>query len=368
MKKDEKIYIAGHQGLVGSAIVRTLQHSGYINLVHKTFDDLDLRNQSDVNEFFAKEKPDYVFLAAAKVGGILANSTYRAEFMYDNLIIASNIIHAAYCNHVKKLINLGSSCIYPKHAPQPLKEEYLLTGQLEPTNEPYALAKIAAIKLCTAYNQQYGTHFLSVMPTNLYGPNDNFNLETSHVLPSLIRKFHLAKLLHEHNFESIRSDLWHYRVGHGLDTCWDQISNEEIEAILARVGITQHAVTLWGSGMPRREFLHVDDLARVLLLLMEHYNESVIPEYINIGTGCDMHINDCAAIIQSIIGFQGTINFDATKPDGIDRKVLDVTFMHRLGLRAQIAFTDGVAHLYTWYVEQGCTMHTSPPTIERHNE
>src|SRR2546421_1249655 len=278
MDKGDKIYIAGHRGMVGSAIVRKLNAEGYQHLVLRTSDELDLRDQQAVDEFFRKEKPDYVFLAAAKVGGILANNTYRADFIYENLMIQNNVIHAAYVNKIKKLLFLGSSCIYPKVAPQPLKEEYLLTGPLEYTNEPYAVAKIAGIKMCDAYRMQYGCSFISVMPTNLYGPNDNYDLQTSHVLPALIRKFHEAKTANA------------------------------------------PSVVCWGSGAPRREFLYVDDVARACVFLMQHYSDEQI---INVGSAAEISIRDLAGLVRRIVGFQGELEWDQSKPDGTPRKLMD---------------------------------------------
>jgi GDP-L-fucose synthase len=301
MEKNSKIYIAGYRGMVGSAIHRRLQKEGYSNFVLRTSNELDLRNQQAVAEFFAAEKPDYVFLAAAKVGGIVANNTYRADFLYDNLMIQSNIIHQAYRNEVKKLLFLGSSCIYPKLAPQPLKEEYLLTGPLESTNEPYAIAKIAGIKMCDAYRDQYGCNFISVMPTNLYGPNDNYDLNNSHVLPALIRKFHEAKE---------RGD---------------------------------KQVVVWGSGNPRREFLHADDLADACVFLMKTYNE---PGLINIGTGKDISIKELAELVKEITGFEGEIVFDASKPDGTPRKLMDVSKLTAKGWKATISLEDGIGQTY----------------------
>jgi GDP-L-fucose synthase len=309
MNKLDKIYVAGHSGMVGSAILRRLGASGYSNVITRTSRQLDLRCQDSIEEFFVKEKPAYVFLAAAKVGGILANSTYKAEFIYDNIMIAANIIHTAYKVGVKKLLNLGSSCIYPKLAPQPLKEEYLLTGTLEPTNEPYAIAKISAIKLCRYYNEQYGNNFISVMPTNLYGPNDNFDLKTSHVLPALIRKFHEAKT-----------------------------NNSSF-------------VNLWGTGNPCREFLYVDDLADACVYLMEKYEYQDIGEFINIGTGRDLTINELAKLIRDIVGYEGKIEWDSSKPDGTPRKLLDVSLMKGLGWQAQTGLKEGIKKSYKWYIE-----------------
>jgi GDP-L-fucose synthase len=301
MNKTDKIYIAGHRGMVGSAIARKLIDEGHTQLLTRTSSELDLRNQAAVYAFFEQEKPDYVFLAAAKVGGILANNTYRGEFLYDNLMIQNNVIHAAKEAGVKKLMFLGSSCIYPKMAPQPLKEDYLLTGELEPTNEPYAIAKIAGIKLCDAYRHQYGCNFISVMPTNLYGPNDNYDLEKSHVLPALIRKFHEAK---KNNKES---------------------------------------VTLWGSGTPRREFLHVDDLADACYFLMQTYDE---PGLVNIGTGEDIPIKELALLIKEIIGFEGYLVHDLSKPDGTPRKLMDVSKLNAAGWKAGIGLEEGVKSVY----------------------
>jgi len=306
MEQSSKIYVAGHRGLVGSAIARKLMVSGYNNLVTRTSKELDLRLQADVNSFFEQERPDYVFLAAAKVGGILANNTYPAEFLYDNLMIQSNIIHYAYVCGVKKLLFLGSSCIYPKLSPQPMKEEYLLDGKLESTNEPYAIAKIAGIKMCQSYNRQYGTNFISVMPTNLYGPNDNFDLETSHALPALLRKFHEAKM------------------------------NKE------------PFVKIWGTGSPRREFLYIDDLADACVFLMQNYDEDQI---INVGTGEDISIRELALLIKEITGYEGELKFDASKPDGTPRKLLDVSKLTDLGWKAKTGLRGGIAKTYQWYKE-----------------
>src|SRR5688572_9440397 len=301
MEKNSKIYIAGHRGMVGSAIMRRLQQEKFNNIVCRTSEELDLRNQQAVAGFFEKEKPEYVFLAAAKVGGILANNTFRAEFLYDNLMIQSNVIDSAWKNRVKKLLFLGSSCIYPKLAPQPLKEEYLLTGLLEPTNEPYAIAKIAGIKMCDAYRSQYGCNFISVMPTNLYGFNDNYDLVNSHVLPALLRKSHEAKI------------------------------NNKPE------------VTVWGTGKPRREFLHADDMADACFFLMEHYNE---PGFINIGVGEDISIKELAEMIHEITGYKGKIVFDDTKPDGTLQKLLNVSRLSQLGWKASITLREGIKEVY----------------------
>ncbi|HEV8271618.1 MAG TPA: GDP-L-fucose synthase [Chitinophagaceae bacterium] len=301
MDKKDKIYIAGHRGMVGSAIHRRLKNEGFENFVFRTSDELDLRDQKAVADFFTKEKPGYVFLAAAKVGGILANNTYRAEFLYDNLMIQSNVIENSYRQGAKKLLFLGSSCIYPKLASQPLKEEYLLTGLLEQTNEPYAIAKIAGIKMCDAYRSQYGCNFISVMPTNLYGPNDNYDLNTSHVLPALIRKFHEAKIY------------------------------------------GQPEVTVWGSGTPRREFLHADDMADACVFLMKEYN---VAGLINIGVGEDLSIKELAEMIKEVTGYKGHLVFDVSKPDGTPRKLMDVSKLSSLGWKASISLRDGIEKVY----------------------
>jgi len=304
MEKKDKIYVAGHRGMVGSAIVRRLQADGFGNIVTRTSKDLDLRDQHAVAAFFAAEKPDHVFMAAAKVGGILANNTFRGEFLYDNLMIQNNVVNESYRNGVKKLLFLGSSCIYPKLAPQPLKEDYLLTGPLEYTNEPYAIAKIAGIKLCDAYRAQYGCHYISVMPTNLYGPNDNYDLNNSHVLPALIRKFHEAK-----------------------------ISGAP-------------SVTLWGTGTPLREFLHADDLADACFFLMQQYDE---PGLVNIGTGEDIPIGELALLIRDIVGYTGEVVHDLSKPDGTPRKLMDVSKLHGLGWKHRIGLEEGVRMVYKEY-------------------
>ncbi|WP_323134246.1 GDP-L-fucose synthase [Tellurirhabdus rosea] len=301
MEKEAKIYVAGHRGMVGSALVRKLESEGYTNIVTRTSKELDLRNQALVEEFFATEKPDYVFLAAAKVGGIVANNTYRAEFLYDNLLIEANIIHSAYRNGVKKLLFLGSSCIYPKLAPQPLKEEYLLSGFLEPTNEPYAIAKITGIKLCEAYRQQYGANFISAMPTNLYGPNDNYDLQGSHVLPALIRKFHEAKVN------------------------------------------SQPTVEVWGTGSPRREFLHADDLADACFFLMENYNDEL---FVNIGTGEDVTIRELVELVSQTVGYEGEVRWNTDKPDGTPRKLMDVSRLHNMGWKHTTDLKEGIERTY----------------------
>jgi len=307
MKQTGKIYIAGHRGMVGSAIHRALMAKGFSNFVLRTSAELDLRNQQAVNDFFEKEKPDYVFLAAAKVGGIQANNTYRADFIYENLMIEANIIHAAFTHKVEKMLFLGSSCIYPKNAPQPLKEEYLLTGTLEPTNEPYAIAKIAGIKLCDAYRAQYGCNFISAMPTNLYGPNDNYDLNNSHVLPALLRKFHEAK------------------------------------------ATNQPTVRVWGSGKPMREFLHVDDMAEACIFLMEEYNQEGL---VNVGCGIDISIADLALLIKDVVGYTGEHIFDISKPDGTMRKLMDVGKINKMGWKYSIELKDGIKLTYEDFLNQ----------------
>ncbi len=344
MEKNAKIYVAGHRGLVGSAVVRKLQKDGYRKVITRTSKELDLRRQADVEVLFEQERPEYVILAAAKVGGILANSTYTAEFIYDNIIIAANVAQSAHRYGVKKLLNLGSSCIYPKFAPQPIKEEYLLTGVLEPTNEPYAIAKIVAIKLCRYYNEQYGTNFISGMPTNLYGPHDNFNLETAHVLPTLIRKFHLAKLLMQKNYDEIKKDLDRTDVGFSLKL------NPDPAHLLEKLGITPEYLTLWGSGEPYREFLYVDDLAEACIFLMGRYNYKEIGEFVNVGTGEDVKIKELAGLIQKIVKYEGTLKYDLSKPDGTPRKLLDVSRLKSLGWQSKTSLEEGIRNTYDWYL------------------
>ena len=349
MDKSSKIYVAGHRGLVGSALVRKLEEKGYTNLILRTSRESDLRRQRETEEFFERERPEYVFLAAAKVGGILANSTYVAEFIYDNIMIAANVINSAYKFGVKKLLNLGSSCIYPRECPQPMKEEYLLSGKLEPTNEPYAIAKISAIKLCRYYNEQYGANFISVMPTNLYGPNDNFNLETAHVPAALLRKFHLAKLLRERNFEAIRKDLEKYSLGFGLDKEINLNDEKSIAKTLGKIGITKDYVIVWGTGEVYREFLYVDDLADACVFLMEKHNFNEIGEFVNIGMGKDLTIKEYTEIVRRVVGFAGEIRNDSSKPDGMPRKLLDVSLVKKLGWRAHTDIKSGIEKTYEWY-------------------
>ena len=384
MNKNDKIFVAGGTGMVGSAIIRKLLSAGYRNIISNcfrkipitshdsqiTFSPLDLKRQADTERFFEAERPDYVFLAAAKVGGILANSTYKAEFIYDNIMIAANVIHTAYKCGVKKLLNLGSSCIYPKFAPQPMREEYLLSGLLEPTNEPYAIAKIAAIKLCRYYNEQYGTNFMSVMPTNLYGIGDNFNLQTSHVLPALIRRMYLGKCLDEGNAEAIRKDLQKYPLK-GVEAA--HMSDGDILKGLSAYGVKTSAdslpvtnresqiavVELWGTGEAHREFLYVDDMADACVFLMENFDaretsapgrSNAIGEFVNIGTGEDQTIRELAALVREVVGFHGQILWDTSKPDGTPRKLLDVSKIKSFGWQPKISLKEGISRTYEWYV------------------
>ncbi len=341
-------YVAGHTGLVGSALCRRLAAEDGRELLTVPSSELDLRRQADTEKFFAERRPEQVFLAAARVGGILANDTYKAEFIYDNLAIAMNVVHAAYKSGVKKLLNLGSSCIYPKLAPQPMREEALLTSALEPTNEPYAIAKIAALKLCRYYNEQYGTNYISVMPTNLYGPGDNFNLETAHVLPAMMRKFHLAKLLAEGDMKAVAADLKRTPVGFGLDK--EAASGEAAaRGVLARLGVTGKSVKLWGTGSAYREFLHSDDLADACAYLMDRCDYRDIGEVVNIGTGRDIQLKDLAALIRGIVGFSGAIDYDRTRPDGTPKKLLDVSRMASLGWKARITLERGIGLEYGRY-------------------
>ncbi len=359
MKKNSKIYIAGHRGLVGSAIVNNLQSKGYTNLIYKTHKELDLLNSNTVAEFFANEKPEHVILAAAKVGGIVANNTYRADFIYENLQIQNNVIHQAYLNGVIKLLFLGSTCIYPKNAPQPMPEDCLLTDTLEYTNEPYAIAKIAGIKMCESYNLQYGTNFISVMPTNLYGTNDNFDLEKSHVLPALIRKIHCAKLLNEKKYDEVVKDL-------------KLNSLDKAKEYLLSFGVDESSVEIWGSGKPRREFLYSEDMADACVYLLESRdfkdtytiengtNDSCTPNsiknteirntHINIGTGVDISIKELAELIKDIVGFKGELTFNTNKPDGTMVKLTDVTKLHSLGWKHKIELQNGIKTVYQWYL------------------
>jgi len=347
MNLNSKIYIAGHRGLVGSAIVKNLESKGYTNLVYKTHKELDLLNQNDVEKFFETEKPEYVILAAAKVGGIVANNTYRADFIYENLQIQNNVIHQAYKNNITKLLFLGSTCIYPKQAPQPMPEDCLLTSPLEYTNEPYAIAKIAGIKMCESYNLQYNTNFISVMPTNLYGPNDNFDLEKSHVLPALIRKIYLAKLLNEGKTKEVLSNL-------NINTL------EEANTYLSKFGVTKDSVEIWGSGKPRREFLYSEDMADACVFLLENRDfkdtyekgsKEIVNTHINIGTGVDISIKELAELIQEIIGFKGKLKFNTDKPDGTMVKLTDPTKLHSLGWKHKVELEDGIRTMFDWYLK-----------------
>ena len=346
MNKSSKIYVAGHRGLVGSAIVENLKVKGFTNIITKTHAELDLVDTTSVSDFFKEEQPEYVFLAAAKVGGIIANNTYRADFIYENLMIQNNVIHQSYRHNVKKLLFSGSTCIYPKNCPQPMKEEFLLTGELEYTNEPYAIAKIAGIKMCESYNLQYGTNYISVMPTNLYGPNDNFDLEKSHVLPALIRKIYLAKLLDESKDSEVIKDI-------GCTTI------EEAKAFLKTFGVNKNTVEIWGSGLPKREFLWSKDMADACVFIMEHrdFKETYLKgekeirnTHINIGTGTDISIKELAESIKKIIGFKGNLVFNTDKPDGTMRKLTDVSKLNNLGWKHTIELEEGIKIMYDWYV------------------
>jgi GDP-L-fucose synthase len=344
-----KVYVAGHSGLVGSALCRKLAADNEHVLLTAGHDELDLKRQKETEEYFRKHRIDWVFLAAARVGGILANSTYKAEFIYDNLAISMNVVDAAYKSGVKKLLNLGSSCIYPKLAPQPMKEEALLTSALEPTNEPYAVAKIAALKLCRYYNEQYGTNYISAMPTNLYGPHDNYNLETAHVLPAMIRKFHLAKLLRNKDFAALAGDIKKFRLGFGLDAKIDLEREDSISGALKSIGISGDSVLFWGSGEVYREFLHSDDMAAACVFLMKNCDYRDIGEIINIGTGEDMQLKRLALMIKDTVGYDGAVKYDAVRPDGTPRKLLDTSKINALGWRPAISLKDGLAHSYKCY-------------------
>ena len=356
LDKSTKIYVAGHHGLVGSAIWNNLKARGYENLVGRSHKELDLLDPVAVREFFDKEQPEAVVLAAAHVGGIMANLKYRADFIYINLMIQNNVIHASYINKVKKLLFLGSTCIYPCEAPQPMPEDCLLTSSLEYTNEPYAIAKIAGIKMCESYNLQYGTNYIAVMPTNLYGPNDNFNLETSHVLPAMIRKIHLAKCLHTADWEALRKDL-NARPVEGVS---GDSSEKDILAILEKYGIYPGRVELWGTGKPLREFLWSEEMADASVYIMEHIDfADVRPDgnevrntHINIGTGKELSIKDVATLIREKIGFEGELTFNSSKPDGTLRKLTDVSKLHVLGWRHRIEIAEGVELLYNWYLNK----------------
>ena len=354
MNKDSKIYVAGHRGLVGSAIWNNLLKKGYTNLVGRSHQLLDLMDAVAVKQFFDEEQPEYVVLAAAHVGGIMANLKYRADFIYQNLQIQQNVIGESFRHNVKKLLFLGSTCIYPREAPQPIPEDALLTAPLEYTNEPYAIAKIAGLKMCESFNLQYGTNYIAVMPTNLYGPNDNFNLETSHVLPAMIRKMHLARLLNEGDFEAIRTDL-QKRPVEGLD---GTATEQEIIAMLAKYGIDRDSLSLWGTGKPIREFLWSEDMADASVYCLEHIDFDDVrgtdPEvrncHINIGSGKEVTIFGLAQLVKQAVGYQGAIKWDASKPDGTLRKLTDVSKLHALGWRHSMEIEDGVPALYNWYI------------------
>ncbi|MFT4802313.1 MAG: GDP-L-fucose synthase [Flavobacteriaceae bacterium] len=347
MNKKAKIFVAGHRGLVGSAILQKLEQDGYTDIITKTHDELDLTNQIATANFFSNEKPEYVFLAAAKVGGILANNTYRADFIYQNLMIQNNVIHQSYLNNVTKLLFLGSTCIYPKNAAQPLKETSLLTDELEYSNEPYAIAKIAGIKMCESYNLQYGTNFISVMPTNLYGPNDNFDLEKSHVLPALIRKTHLAKFLSEGKTDEVLLDLKTPNI-------------QDAQKILTSYGVTSESVEIWGTGKPMREFLWSEDMAGACVHVMQHTNfrdlinndKEIRNTHINIGTGKDISIKELAGLIKKIIGYQGGFIFNTDKPNGTLRKLTDVSKLNSLGWKHTVELEDGIKRVYNWYLNK----------------
>ncbi|QWX83319.1 GDP-L-fucose synthase [Cellulophaga sp. HaHaR_3_176] len=358
MEKNAKIYIAGHRGLVGSAILKNLDTRGYTNFITRTHKELDLTDSNAVAAFFAKEKPEYVFLAAAKVGGIVANNTYRADFIHANLMIQNNVIHQSYVHGVKKMMFLGSTCIYPKNCPQPMKEDYLLTDTLEYTNEPYAIAKIAGIKMCESYNLQYGTNFISVMPTNLYGPNDNFDLEKSHVLPALIRKMHLGKALENRDWDTLRKDLNKLPIEGFNGVSMD----EDIYSILDKYGIQKKGDTIhleiWGSGKPMREFLWSEDMADASVFLMEERDftdcyssktSEIRNTHINIGTGVDISIEELAKLIKKTVGFKGKLYFNSSKPDGTMKKLTDPSKLHGLGWKHKIELKEGVRKMYEWY-------------------
>jgi len=359
MEKDAKIYVAGHTGLVGSSIYKQLHEKGYKNIIAKTHNELDLRRQDEVNKFFYKEKPDYVFIAAAKVGGIMAKQDHKAEFIYDNTMITTNLIHCSYKHSVKKLLYLGSSCLYPNNTPQPIKEEYLLSGPLESENEPYDIPKISGVKMCDYYRYQYGCNFISAMPTNIYGDNDNFNLETSHVIPAIIRKLHLAKLLDNKDYKSIRKDLQakKFSVKKDYNSEWD---NYDLEEILSYYGIKfqrdanlkhnnqEVIVKLWGTGSTYREFLHVSDLSKALLFLMNNYSDY---GHINIGTGHEISIKELAKNIKKIVGYEGKIKWDNSKPDGVKRKLLDLSKIEKLGWESNISLLDGIKDVYKNYLK-----------------
>ena len=357
MIKDSKIYIAGHRGLVGSAIMENLKAKGYINLVFRTHSELDLTNQENVKKFFQIEQPEFVILAAAKVGGIISNNRYRADFIYENIMIQNNVIHQSYLQGVKKLLFLGSTCIYPRNTDQPIVEESLLTSELEYTNEPYAIAKIAGIKMCESYNLQYGTNFISVMPTNLYGPNDNFDLEHSHVLPALIRKIYLGKCLKQNNWNYIKSDL----DKNPIKGIKGSSNKDQIRDILSKYGIKEDSIEIWGSGKPKRDFLWSEDMADACVYLLENKNfndtfdttqAEIRNTHINIGTGVDISIKELAEEIKSVIGYKGSFVFNSSKPDGTMQKLTDVSKLNALGWKHKVTLEKGVEKMYTWYLSE----------------
>jgi len=360
MNKQDKIYIAGHRGMVGSAIKRELEKQGYSNLVCRSSSELDLTNQKAVADFFAVEKPEYIVLAAAKVGGIVANNTYRAQFIYENQMIQNNVIHHAYLNGVKKLLFLGSSCIYPKLAPQPMGEDCLLTSDLEYTNEPYAIAKISGIKMCESYNLQYGTNYIAVMPTNLYGLNDNYDLEKSHVLPALIRKMHLGKCLQNNDWNALRSDLNKLPIERINGSASEALILEKLGKYGISMSASQAKVTLWGTGSPYREFLYVDDLAEACVYCLQNIDfddlkgkaKEVKNTHINIGTGKDLTIKALAELVKQIVGFEGELIWDSSKPDGTPRKLMDVSKINNLGWKEKVELQEGIKRVYTNYTDK----------------
>ncbi len=349
MEKNSKIYIAGHRGLVGSAIHRRLQAEGYTNIICRTSSELDLTKQADVEKFFNEERPEYVVLAAAKVGGIIANSKYPADFIYRNLMISTNIINSCYLYGVKKLVNLGSSCIYPRMAQSPIKEEYLLTGAFEPTNEAYALAKVSALKMCDFYNRQYGTNFISLMPTNLFGENDNFNMETAHLLPMVLRRFHLAKHYDENNIEAIKHDLSCNPIGWGLD---DKINSMKLEDILEKIGISKGKVKLWGNGSVYRELMSSNQLADAVLYFLKNIDYKDINGFVNITSGQDIKLSDLFEIVKNISGYRGEIEYDTSMPNGMPRKLMDSAKLFSLGWKPEYNLEKDIKEYYNWYLSK----------------
>ncbi len=347
LNKDSKIYIAGHRGMVGSAILRKFQKEGYSNLIYKTSSELDLIRQNEVENFFEREKPDFVINAAAKVGGIVANNTYPAEFIYQNLMISTNLIHSCYLFGVKKLINLGSSCIYPKNAPNPLKEEYLLSSEFEKTNEAYALSKATAIKLCEFYNREYGTNYISLMPPNLFGENDNFNMQTAHLLPMLLRRFHLAKLYENNDIDGIKNDFSKNPLGWNLD---EKISNTPISELLKKIGIEKGKVTVWGDGSVYRELMYSNDVADACLYFLKNIDAKDINNFVNITSGKDIQVKNIVQIVKNIVGYQGEIVYDKTKPNGVQRKLMDATRLNSLDWKPKISLESAIEDFYKIYL------------------